>query len=197
MPSPQAIAIAVIGMLALGVGLGSAMSEIASSAPLQTILLEYPHHAEEAPPAEEPEEEVEEVEEAAPEETFAEAPEETVVPEEIAPLPVTEETSEVPEGGEEPEAEESELEKSIRESEEEQAEREAEEGEAALPEVKHAWLIVLGENSYENTFSATAAAPYLTRTLPKKGLLIPNYYGVTGGVLANEIALLSGQGPTA
>ena len=61
MPSPPAIAIAVIGMLALGVGLGSAMSEIASSAPLSTILLEYPHHAEEAPPAaEEPEEEVEE-----------------------------------------------------------------------------------------------------------------------------------------
>jgi hypothetical protein len=54
MPSPQAIAIAVIGMLALGVGLGSAMSEIASSAPLQTILLKYPHHAEEAPPAEDP-----------------------------------------------------------------------------------------------------------------------------------------------
>ena len=55
---------------------------------------------------------------------------------------------------------------------------------------------MLGENSYESTFGATAAAPYLTRTLPKKGLLIPNYYGVTGGVLANEIAMLSGQGPT-
>ena len=55
---------------------------------------------------------------------------------------------------------------------------------------------MLGENSYESTFGATAEAPYLTRTLPKKGELIPNYYGVTGGVLANEIALLSGQGPT-
>jgi hypothetical protein len=32
--------------------------------------------------------------------------------------------------------------------------------------------------------------------LPKKGELLPNYYGVTSGVLANEIALLSGQGPT-
>jgi hypothetical protein len=61
MPSPPAIAIAVIGMLALGVGLGSAMSEIASSAPLSTILLEYPNHAVEAPPpAEEPEEEASE-----------------------------------------------------------------------------------------------------------------------------------------
>lgn len=195
MPSPQAIAIAVIGMLALGVGLGSAMSEIASSAPLQTILLEYPHHAEEGPPAEEPEEEEAESFE---EEEFAEAPEEvTTAPEEIATLPVApEESPELPAGGEEGEEEETALQKSIRESEEEQQQREQEEAEEALPEVKHAWLIVLGENSYESTFSATAAAPYLTRTLPKEGLLIPNYYGVTAGVLANEIALLSGQGPT-
>jgi phosphatidylinositol-3-phosphatase len=195
MPSPQAIAIAVIGMLALGVGLGSAMSEIASSAPLQTILLEYPHHAEEGPPAEEPEEEEAESFE---EEEFAAAPEEeAAAPEEIATLPVApEETPEFPGEGEEGEEEESALQKSIRESEEEQQQREQEEAEEALPEVKHAWLIVLGENSYDSTFSATAAAPYLTRTLPKEGLLIPNYYGVTSGVLANEIALLSGQGPT-
>jgi hypothetical protein len=195
MPSPQAIAIAVIGMLALGVGLGSAMSEVASSAPLQTILLEYPHHAEEGPPAEEPEEEAEGFEE----EEFAAAPEEevTVAPEEITTLPVVpEETPELPAAGEEGGEEETALQKSIRESEEEQQQRELEEAEEALPEVKHAWLIVLGENSYESTFSATAAAPYLTRTLPKEGLLIPNYYGVTAGVLANEIALLSGQGPT-
>jgi len=193
MPSPQAIAIAVIGMLALGVGLGSAMSEIADSAPLQTILLEYPHHAEEAPPAEEPEEEVEEGEA---EEAVAEAPEETVVPEEVATLPVPEETSEILPEGEEGEEEESALEKSIRESEEEQEDLEAEEAEEALPELKHAWLIVLGENSYESTYGATAAATYLTKTLPEKGTLIPNYYGVTSGVLANEIALLGGQGPT-
>jgi hypothetical protein len=200
MPSPQAIAIAVIGMLALGVGLGSATSEIASSAPLQTILLEYPHHAEEGPPAEEPEEEAEEFEEeGGEEEAIATAPE-TSVPEEVAPLLPPEETPEFPpeEGGEE---EESALQKSIREAEEEQQEREREEAEEALPEVKHAWLIVLGENSYEGTYSATPAsgtttAPYLTRTLPSKGLLIPNYYGVTGGVLANEVAMLSGQGPT-
>jgi phosphatidylinositol-3-phosphatase len=194
MPSPQAIAIAVIGMLALGVGLGSAMSEIASSAPLQTILLEYPHHAEEGPSAEGPEEEVGEGEE----ETFAEAPEEeAVAPEEIATLPVApEEPAEFPAEGEEGEEGESPLQESIRKTEEEQAEREQEEAEEALPEVKHAWLIVLGENSYEGTFSATAAAPYLTRTLPAKGTLIPNYYGVTSGVLANEIALLGGQGPT-
>ena len=187
MPSPQAIAIAVIGMLALGVGLGSAMSEIADSAPLQTILLEYPHHAEEGPAPEEPEEEA--VEEEAP--VVAAAPEEVAVPEEIATEPLPEEPIEVPEeplGSEEP--------KPAPFNPFEEPE-EAELGEGTLPEIKHAWLIVLGENSYEKTYGAAAEAPYLTRVLPGKGELIPNYYGVTSGVLANEIALLSGQGPTA
>jgi hypothetical protein len=187
MPSPAAIAIAVIGMLALGVGLGSAMSEIAVSAPISTILLEYPHHATEAPPPAEEPEEVEE--EEAP--VVAEAPEETALPEvvEEAPLPEEIAPEALPEEedleGQPPAAEFNPFE-----------EEETELPEETLPEVKHAFLIVLGENSYENTFGATADAPYLTRTLPKKGELIPNYYGVTGGVLANEIALLSGQGPT-
>jgi hypothetical protein len=186
MPSPQAIAIAVIGMLALGVGLGSAMSEIADSAPLQTIVLEYPHHAEEGTAAE-PEEEAEE----AP--VVAAAPEEEVAPEEFAPLPeevvapILPPEEEVIGGGEEEEL------VPFDPFEEEETEG----AEKALPEITHAWLIVLGENSYESTYGAAAEAPYLTRVLPKKGELIPNYYGVTSGVLANEIALLSGQGPTA
>lgn len=192
MPSPQAIAIAVIGMLALGVGLGSAMSEIASSAPLQTILLEYPHHAEEGPPTSEPKEEgIEEEEEAGVAEASEEAP---PVEEVFEEQPLPEEPIAVPTSEEEPE--EPELVPFNPEEQEEENFLEEE-----LPEVKHAWLIVLGENSYESTYSATptsgaTTAPYLTRTLPSKGLLIPNYYGVTGGVLANEIAMLSGQGPT-
>ncbi|HEX4730006.1 MAG TPA: hypothetical protein VH299_01995 [Solirubrobacterales bacterium] len=188
MPSPPAIAIAVIGMLALGVGLGSAMSEIASSAPISTILLEYPHHATEAPP---PEEEPEEVAEEEP--VVAEAPEETAplevapeqLPEEIAPEPLPEEGEEESLEGQPPPAEF---------NPEEEGENFLEE--EALPEVKHAFLIVLGEGGYEQTFGSASGAPYLSRVLPKKGELIPNYYGVTGGVLANEIALLSGQGPT-
>jgi phosphatidylinositol-3-phosphatase len=198
MPSPPAIAIAVIGMLALGVGLGSAMSEIASSAPLSTILLEYPQHAAEGkPPAEEPEEESEE----SGGEEIAEAPEGApeiieegpVLPEEVveeAPSVLPEEATEEPEE-ENPFKELEELEQ--REKEQEEAEAGAE---GALPEVKHAFLIVLGEGGYDETFGAAAGAPYLSRVLPKKGELLPNYYGVTSGVLANEIALLSGQGPT-
>jgi hypothetical protein len=196
MPSPPAIAIAVIGMLALGVGLGSAMSEIASSAPISTLILEYPHHAAAAAP-EEPEEEVEEAPE---EETFAEAPEESTpeifeeaLPEEVIPQ-LPEEAIEEPQSeGEEPNP----LKESIEATEREQKEREEEEAAEKLPEIKHAFLIVLGENSYESTYGTTAEAPYLSRVLPGKGTLLPNYYGVTGGVLANEIAMLSGQGPTA
>jgi phosphatidylinositol-3-phosphatase len=193
MPSPPAIAIAVIAMLALGVGLGSAMSEIASSAPISTLILEYPHHAAAAAP-----EEPEEVEEAAEEPVVAEASEEPSpeifeepLPEEVIPQ-LPEEAIEEPL----PEEEKNPLKEAIEATEREQEEREQEEAEEALPEIKHAFLIVLGENSYESTYGTTAEAPYLSRVLPGKGELIPNYYGVTGGVLANEIALLSGQGPT-
>jgi hypothetical protein len=195
MPSPQAIAIAVIGMLALGVGLGSAMSEIASSAPLSTILLEYPGHATEAPP---PIEEPEEKEFAGEETEFAEAPEEAALPEEIVEEPLPEEVVEVPllpeEPIKEPEAEENPF-KELEELEQREKEAEEEAG-GALPEVKHAFLIVLGEGGYDETFGTASGAPYLSRVLPKKGELLPNYYAVTSGVLANEIALLSGQGPT-
>jgi hypothetical protein len=188
MPSPPAIAIAVIGMLALGVGLGSAMSEIASSAPISTLILEYPHQAETAPPAEEPEEEVEEAPEA---ESVAEPPQETGP--EAFEEPPAEPIVLPPEAPEEPGSEEPPAVpfNPFEEPEEPQG------AEEPLPEIKHAFLIVLGENSYEGTYGPTAEAPYLSRVLPKKGELIPNYYGVTGGVLANEIALLSGQGPTA
>lgn len=189
MPSPAAIAIAVIGMLALGVGLGSAMSEIASSAPISTILLEYPHHAETAPPAEEEPEEVEEEEEEA---VVAAAPKETTpleiapepLPEEIAPEPLPEGEEETSNGQPPP----------VEFNPEEEGENLLEE--ETLPEIKHAFLIVLREGGYEETFGAASGTPYLSRKLPKKGELIPNYYGVTDGVLANEIALLSGQGPT-
>jgi len=191
MPSPPAIAIAVIGMLALGVGLGSAMSEIASSAPLSTILLEYPNRATEAPPpAEEPEAEL-----AATEPELAAAPEGAGGEESLAAtLP--------PEGLEEgpllsvPPPEEPEL---VPFNPEEEGENFLEEGgeeEGTLPEIEHAFLIVLGEGGYDETFGATSEAPYLSSVLPKKGELLPNYFGVTSGVLANELALLSGQGPT-
>ena len=66
---------------------------------------------------------------------------------------------------------------------------------ACLP-VKHVFLIVLSDQGYANTFSPVSTDRYLSKTLPKQGELINNYYAVAGSPLANDIALISGQGPT-
>jgi len=55
-------------------------------------------------------------------------------------------------------------------------------------------MIVLTDHGYSQTFGSTDR--YLSTTLPRQGKLIDYYYAVAGGPLANEIALLSGQGPT-
>jgi len=58
------------------------------------------------------------------------------------------------------------------------------------------FLIVLTNEGFNQTFSPAAKDKYLARTLPAQGELVENYYSVTGGSLANEIAMVSGQGPT-
>jgi hypothetical protein len=57
-------------------------------------------------------------------------------------------------------------------------------------------VIALGQQGYGQTFAPGTGDPYLSRTLARQGELIPHYYGVAAGELANEIALVSGQGPT-
>jgi hypothetical protein len=172
MPSPRAAAVAVMGMLAFGVVIGSATSQLAQSAGLTSIILEAS-----PPPAAEPaeDEEVEEETETAYEPEVAEPATTSTTEEELPP----EEES----GAEPPEENPVPFDPT-------------EETEAELPEVKHVFVIVLGENGYEETFGATSTAPYLATTLREQGELIPNYYAVTKGDLANQIALLSGQGPT-
>jgi len=64
-----------------------------------------------------------------------------------------------------------------------------------LPDVKHLFLIVLPPAKYDDAFGPDSKAPYLATDLKKKGELVPNYYAVTSGELANRIALISGQGP--
>ena len=64
-----------------------------------------------------------------------------------------------------------------------------------LPPVKHVFVIALAEHGYEDAFGANSQAPYLAKTLTGKGELLANYYAVAQGELANEIALVSGQGP--
>ena len=171
MPTPRAAAIAVMAMLAFGVVIGSATSQLAQSAGLSSILLEVaprPTQSEPVQTASAPSPEPEATSSVPA--TTSSVPAVPVIPEE--PLP------------EEPAPEEPEPEPFF------------EEEAAGLPEVKHVFMIVLGENGYEETFGSTSTAPYLSRTLPEEGELLPNYYAVTKGDLANQIALISGQGPT-
>jgi hypothetical protein len=169
MPSPRGAAVAVLLMLGLGVLLGSGSSQIAQSAGVQSIVLEA------SPPAEPAPEPVEAASaEAAPAPEPAPVPATASVP--PAPLPASEEAP--PQAPLEPE-----LPPELPEAE-------------TLPPVKHVFLIALGEIGYEEAFGESSPAPYLSRDLPAKGELLANYYAVTKGVLANQIALLSGQGPT-
>jgi phosphatidylinositol-3-phosphatase len=69
-------------------------------------------------------------------------------------------------------------------------------GSPTLPPIKHVFLIVLGEQGYQATYGSGSGAPYLAKTLRDQGELASGYFGVTSGQLANEIALISGQGPT-
>jgi phosphatidylinositol-3-phosphatase len=66
-----------------------------------------------------------------------------------------------------------------------------------LPPIKHVFLIVLSDAPYASVFGPSSTAPYLTGTLEHKGELLVRYDAVAHEELANELAMLSGQGPTA
>ncbi len=68
---------------------------------------------------------------------------------------------------------------------------------SGLPPVKHVFVIMLSDEPYATVFGPSSTAPYLSRTLEKRGELLVRYYAVAHEELANEIALISGQGPTA
>src|SRR3954447_16750955 len=65
-----------------------------------------------------------------------------------------------------------------------------------LPSVSHVFVVMLSGHRYEAAFGPDSKATYLSKTLTTHGELIPNYYAVTHGGLANEIAMVAGQGPT-
>jgi hypothetical protein len=69
-------------------------------------------------------------------------------------------------------------------------------GATELPPVRHVFLIVLSDQGATAAFGPSSPAPYLAKTLAHEGELLENYYAVSGGELANAIALISGQGPT-
>jgi phosphatidylinositol-3-phosphatase len=168
MPSPQVAAIAVMALLAAGVILGSVTNPLAQGAGAASIVLEMGETGS-------PESEVEE--------PVAEASGPVEEAPTVAPLP--EAPSVLPEAPAEPEAPPAPPQLPPELPEEE-----------ILPEIKHVFLIVLNGHGYEEAFGPKSPAPYLAKTLTAEGKLLTNYYAVTQGGLANEVALLSGQGPT-
>jgi hypothetical protein len=170
MPSPQVAAVAVMALLAAGVVLGSVTSPFAQSAGFAPIILEL---AGQEPSS------------SSPEPAAASGPSSTSESAALAssaeepPVPAFETPAAEPESSEPA----SQLPPEFPE-------------EPGLPEIKHVFLIVLDGHGYEEAFGKASSAPYLAKTLSGKGKLLSNYYAVTQGALANEIALVSGQGPT-
>ncbi len=65
-----------------------------------------------------------------------------------------------------------------------------------LPEIRHVFLIMLSDEPYAQAFGPASKSSYLSVTLLHKGTLLAHYDAVAHEELADEIALLSGQGPT-
>jgi hypothetical protein len=170
MPEPRTAAVAVMCLLAFGVLLGGLTGPAAQSAGIAPIVL---YTSAEAPPAPSPPPvETAAVPVEAPAAVASAAPEAALpaapAPAEAAPPPAPKPKAPL----ELPE-------------------------ELALPPIQHVFLIVLGDSGFESAFGEASPAPYLAKTLRANGELLSNYYAVTQGDLANEIALISGQGPTA
>jgi len=64
---------------------------------------------------------------------------------------------------------------------------------AVLPPVKHVWLIILENKSYDATFTGLNNNTYLWKTLPRQGVLLKNYYGTGHYSLDNYVSMVSGQ----
>jgi hypothetical protein len=165
MPEPRSAAVAVLSVLAFGVLLGGLTGPAAQSAGIAPIVL----YAEaEATPASAPAPQPRpQASKPAPVASPlpAEVPLEPLAPQ--APAPSPPKKTAPPELPEEP----------------------------GLPPIRHVFLIVLADHGVEETYGESSPAPYFAKTLVEKGELLSNYYAVTSGDLANEIALISGQGP--
>lgn len=67
---------------------------------------------------------------------------------------------------------------------------------AALPPIKHVFVIWMENKDYDKTFAQqNPPAPYLAKTLPAMGALLPEFYATGHLSLDNYIAVVSGQGP--
>lgn len=66
----------------------------------------------------------------------------------------------------------------------------------ARPKVGHIFVIVLENKGFTETFGPASKAPYLSKELTKKGVLLSHYYGTAHYSLGNYLAMISGQSGT-
>src|SRR6516164_6573908 len=59
--------------------------------------------------------------------------------------------------------------------------------------IKHVWLIILENKSFDATFTGLNNNTYLWKTLPAQGVLLKNYYGTGHFSQDNYVSLVSGQ----
>ncbi len=172
LPTPRAAAVAVMALLAFGVLIGSSIAPVALSganAPrLLALVRPAPAKAKAPPPVSETP-------------TPPPATEEAAAP---TPAPVTETVSQSTTKTKQPAAGKGE------------GEGASSPGAGTLPPIGHVFLIVLSDQGETAAFGPNSPAPYISKNLPAEGELLENYSAVAGGELANEIALISGQGPT-
>ncbi|MDG3010640.1 phosphoesterase [Rhodococcus sp. D2-41] len=62
-------------------------------------------------------------------------------------------------------------------------------------QIKHVWLIILENKSYDATFTGLNQNSYLWKTLPAQGALLKNYYGTGHSSQDNYLSMVSGQAP--
>jgi hypothetical protein len=65
----------------------------------------------------------------------------------------------------------------------------------AQGKIKHVWLIILENKSFDATFTGLNKNTYLWQTLPEQGALLKNYYGTGHFSLDNYISMVAGQAP--
>ncbi len=65
---------------------------------------------------------------------------------------------------------------------------------AALPPVGHVFVIVLENKDYDTSWGPQGKSPYL-RSLPERGVLLTQYFGIGHNSLTDYVAMVSGQAP--
>lgn len=66
---------------------------------------------------------------------------------------------------------------------------------ASVPPAKHVFVVNIENKDYERAWGPGSEAPYLAKTLRRKGVLLSSYYGTAHNSLGNYLAQISGQAP--